>query len=184
MDIHFVSALFTISKCVREHPRPCLFVLMLCMSNWTLSCQGWGLIRLWIRWRKKCLGKGWDILHSAHSRQVWNAQGPLPLWCLLRPEILSHEGTTPDVVWRKCHMSLLWPFVRASLCPLLPPGGLSPASQEATLYLGAHGDLEPSSQCAVCHVVEANMCSEKSTEEDTPWMLHGSQPLASGCCRP
>ena len=31
-----------------------------------------------------------------------------------------------------------------------------------------HGDLEPSSQCAVCHVVEANMCSEKSTEEDTP----------------
>lgn len=43
--------------------------------------------------------------------------------------------------------------------PSPAPRGLFPASQEATLYLGARGDLEPSSQCAVCHVVETNVCS-------------------------
>lgn len=176
MDIHFVSALFTISKCVREHPWACLFVLMLaCLTKLcpvrtgaSLDCESNDGRSAWARGGIFCTQLIVIRFETHRDLFLYGVFWDQKYWTMRAPPLMSCDVSVTCPCFDPS-----WGHRSALACP-----------QGATLYLGAHGDLEPSSQCAVCHVVEANMCSEKSTEEDTPWMLQRGQPLASGCCQP
>lgn len=56
-----------------------------------MNCQQGG--GLWASlWNHVFCGILERFISTCHI--IGNAQGPLPLWCLLSPEILNHEGTT------------------------------------------------------------------------------------------